>query len=48
VLDLSPFEHVPQLPAADFALAPLLWLCAVAAALIAVGLVAFRRRNVPA
>jgi ABC-2 type transport system permease protein len=46
-VDLSPYEHVPQLPAADFTAAPLLWLCAVAAVFVAVGMVAFRRRDVP-
>jgi ABC-2 type transport system permease protein len=45
VLDLSPFQHVPQLPAADFAAGPLLALCAVAAGLTAAGLAAFRRRD---
>jgi ABC-2 type transport system permease protein len=46
VLDLSPFQHVPQLPAADFSAAPLLALSAVAAALIALGAGAFRRRDI--
>ena len=45
VLDLSPFEHVPQLPAADFTAAPLAWLSAVAAGLTALGMLAFRRRD---
>ncbi|HEY7070388.1 MAG TPA: hypothetical protein VH479_09755 [Acidimicrobiales bacterium] len=45
VVDLSPFQHVPAMPADDFALAPLLALTAVAAALSAVGLVGFRRRD---
>ena len=45
VLDLSPFEHVPQLPADDFSAAPLVWLSVVAAALTAVGMGAFRRRD---
>ncbi|MGM1059148.1 ABC transporter permease [Saccharothrix sp. Mg75] len=45
-LDLSPFTHVPKVPGAEPAAAPLLWLTLVAAALVAVGLVAFRRRDV--
>ncbi|HYH88048.1 MAG TPA: ABC transporter permease [Solirubrobacteraceae bacterium] len=45
VLGLSPFDHVPQLPAEDFTVAPLAWLCAIAAALTALGMVAFRRRD---
>jgi ABC-2 type transport system permease protein len=48
VMDISPFTHVPLLPAAGFDVVPLLGLTAVAAALTAVGLVGFRRRNVPA
>jgi ABC-2 type transport system permease protein len=45
VLDLSPFKHVPQLPAAGFSAAPLVWLALVAAALTVLGMVAFRRRD---
>jgi ABC-2 type transport system permease protein len=48
VMDLSPFTHVPLLPAADLTIAPLAVLTAVAAALTAIGLVGFRRRDVPA
>jgi ABC-2 type transport system permease protein len=48
VMDLSPFTHVPLLPAADLTVAPLIALTAVAAALVAVGLAGFRRRDVPA
>jgi ABC-2 type transport system permease protein len=48
VMDISPFTHVPLLPAAGFDIVPLLALTAVAAALCGVGLVGFRRRNVPA
>jgi ABC-2 type transport system permease protein len=46
VLNLSPFTHVPQLPAGDLTWAPLLWLTAVAAALVAVGMVGARRRDI--
>ncbi|GAB2776564.1 ABC transporter permease [Streptomyces daliensis] len=43
--NLSPFGHVPQLPAHDLEWAPLLILTAVAAALFALGLAGFRRRD---
>ncbi|GAB2609837.1 exporter of polyketide antibiotics [Streptomyces capparidis] len=46
VLNLSPFTHVPDLPAADFDTVPLLWLTLLAAALTAAGLGGFRRRDV--
>ena len=45
VVDISPFQHVPAMPADDFALGPLLALTAVAAGLTGVGLVGFRRRD---
>jgi ABC-2 type transport system permease protein len=43
--DLSPLEHVPTLPVAGFSVAPELILAAIAAALVGLGLVAFRRRD---
>lgn len=43
---LSPFGHVPQLPADDLTAVPLIVLTAVAAGLVVVGLAAFRRRDV--
>jgi ABC-2 type transport system permease protein len=46
ILDLSPFEHLPRLPGGDVSAAPLVWLGAVAAALLAAGLLALRRRDV--
>jgi ABC-2 type transport system permease protein len=48
VLNLSPFEHIPALPAVDLDVVPLLWLTAVAAALTAAGLAALTRRDVGA
>lgn len=43
--DLSPFGHVPQLPAKDMSWTPLLALTAIAVGLVWVGLVGFRRRD---
>jgi ABC-2 type transport system permease protein len=43
--DLSPFAHLPRLPAATFTATPLGWLVAVAVLLAAAGLSAFRRRD---
>ncbi|MDV6014678.1 ABC transporter permease [Haloechinothrix sp. LS1_15] len=48
VVRLSPFGHTPLLPAEDLRWAPLVWLTVLAAALLAAGLVAFRRRDVAA
>jgi len=45
MLDVSPFQHVPQLPADDFTAGPLISLCLVAAALTALGMLAFRHRD---
>jgi ABC-2 type transport system permease protein len=42
--NLSPFEHVPQL-GTEVTAAPLVALLAIAAALLAIGLGAFRRRD---
>ncbi|HSJ44379.1 MAG TPA: hypothetical protein VK923_06845 [Euzebyales bacterium] len=46
VINLSPFTHVPQLPAVELTWAPLLWLTAVAAALVAAGLVGAQHRDI--
>ncbi|MPY98939.1 MAG: ABC transporter permease [Actinophytocola sp.] len=43
--NLSPFSHVPQLPAVDVEVTPLVLLTAVAAALVALGFGAFRQRD---
>jgi len=44
----SPFEAVSDMPAESFSAPPLLALTAVAVVLLALGLAAFRRRDVPA
>jgi ABC-2 type transport system permease protein len=46
LMDLSPFEHVPAVPATALAAGPLLALTAIAIALTGTGLVAFSRRDV--
>jgi ABC-2 type transport system permease protein len=45
LLDVSPFSHIPKLPGHDLTLTPLVWLSAMLLALGAVGLMAFRRRD---
>jgi len=47
-MDLSPFAHTPRLPGAGVSLTPLVWLGLLAAALVAAGLVALRRRDLTA
>jgi ABC-2 type transport system permease protein len=44
VLDLAPFAHTPRI-GADFTAAPLLWLSALDIALIVLGVMGFRRRD---
>jgi ABC-2 type transport system permease protein len=46
VQDLTPFQHVPQLPAADLTFVPLVALTAVAVAFTAAGLAGLRRRDI--
>jgi ABC-2 type transport system permease protein len=46
VLDVSPFTHVPAVPAAEVTAAPLLWLAAAAVGLAGAGFAVFRRRDV--
>jgi ABC-2 type transport system permease protein len=45
-MDVSPFTHVPKLPDAEPAAAPMVWLVAVGVVLTVSGLVGFRRRDV--
>ena len=43
---LSPFQHLPQVPVEDVAVAPLLVLTLIGLGLIAVGAVGYRRRDI--
>jgi ABC-2 type transport system permease protein len=48
LMNLSPFAHTPKLPGVALSPTPILWLLAVAAALLAVGFAGFRRRDLVA
>lgn len=45
VRDLSPFAHIPAVPAAEVTGTPLVWLVVIAVAVGAAGVVLFRRRD---
>ncbi|OBF84389.1 ABC transporter permease [Mycobacterium sp. 852002-51163_SCH5372311] len=45
LLDLEPFAHTPRIGGGDFSAVPLLWLLAIDVVLIALGVMAFRRRD---
>ncbi|MFC9555685.1 ABC transporter permease [Rhodococcus sp. NPDC056960] len=45
IRDLSPFTHVPAVPAADVTATPLVWLTALALGVGATGVMLFRRRD---
>ncbi|UAK31662.1 ABC transporter permease [Nocardia asteroides] len=45
MVDLVPFVHPPKVPGAEFHAQPVLWLLAVAALLLGIGVAAFRRRD---
>ncbi len=46
LLDLTPFSHTPHVGAGSFVATPLAWLLGVDVVLIAVGVMAFRRRDI--
>jgi ABC-2 type transport system permease protein len=45
LLDLEPFTHIPHVGTGEFTAVPLFWLLALDSALIALGVIAFRRRD---
>jgi ABC-2 type transport system permease protein len=45
LLDLEPFAHIPRVSSDAFTAVPLLWLLAIDVVLIALGAMAFRRRD---
>lgn len=47
-LNLSPFSHIPRLPAADLEIAPLLVLTTIAVIVTAIGMGGFQRRDIVA
>jgi ABC-2 type transport system permease protein len=46
VMDVSPYAHTPRLPGGEFSATPVVVLAAIALALLLVGSVSFRRRDV--
>ncbi|MFQ6330653.1 hypothetical protein ACLMAL_31570 [Nocardia sp. CWNU-33] len=48
VRNLSPFAHVPAVPAAEVTATPLVWLVVIAVVIGAVGVALFRRRDLTA
>jgi ABC-2 type transport system permease protein len=45
-LNLSPFSHIPALPADELTVTPLVVLALLAVVLTAIGLIGFQRRDV--
>jgi ABC-2 type transport system permease protein len=45
LLDLEPYTHTPLVDGGDFTALPLLWLLVIDVVLIAIGVLAFRRRD---
>jgi ABC-2 type transport system permease protein len=46
LMDVSPYAHTPRLPGGDFSATPVIWLTAIAVAVMTAGLIGFRRRDV--
>lgn len=47
LMQVSPFPHLPQLPVSPMDWAPVLWLTALSALVVALSLVGYRRRDMP-
>ena len=43
---MFPFTHTPRLPGGEFRSTPVIWLCAAALAMTAVGVAGLRRRDI--
>ncbi|RZS45008.1 ABC-2 type transport system permease protein [Herbihabitans rhizosphaerae] len=46
IMDVSPFTHIPKLPAAELTMTPLVWLTGIAVVAVAAGMAGFRRRDI--
>lgn len=45
ILNISPFVHLPAMPSSEFKLAPVLWLSGIGLALMVIGFMRFKRRD---
>jgi len=46
VMDISPFTNIPKVPGDSVTVGPIAWLSGIAVALMLLGLLGFRRRDI--